>query len=135
MVAGEVACLGTSLLALRPARLSRRLPPCHPAAGYAQGGAPRPSLPVLATSSQLPFHLPCLLLNHPQAMLKTAQDESTHLMHEIGNVADSARRTAVKLRGRETGAWAGACWGRLEAQGLACLPRCMGCACQVLRKR
>ncbi|PRW58962.1 Pyruvate phosphate dikinase,PEP pyruvate-binding [Chlorella sorokiniana] len=37
-----------------------------------------------------------------QAMLKQAQDESSHLLHEIGNVADSARRTAVKLRGRET---------------------------------
>lgn len=44
-------------------------------------------------------------------MLKSAQDESSHLMHEIGNVADSARRTAVKLRGRETGAEAWARWG------------------------
>ena len=38
-------------------------------------------------------------------MLKSAMDESNHLLHEIGNAADAARRTAVKLRGRETGAW------------------------------
>ena len=38
-----------------------------------------------------------------QALYKSATDESAHLMHELTIAAESARRTAVKLRGRETG--------------------------------
>lgn len=45
----------------------------------------------------------------PQAMLKSAVDESNHLLHEIGNTAEKARRTAVRLRGRETGALPAQC--------------------------
>lgn len=65
-------------------------------------------------------------------MLKAAQDESSHLMQEIGNVADSTRRTAVKLRGRETGAWlaagcaklrsASVCWQWTAESSLCVLP-------------
>ena len=40
-----------------------------------------------------------------QALYKSATDESAHLMHELTIAAESARRTAVKLRGRETGGW------------------------------
>ncbi|KAL4425473.1 hypothetical protein ABPG75_009489 [Micractinium tetrahymenae] len=37
-----------------------------------------------------------------QAMYKSAMDESAHLMNELTHAAEAARRTAVKLRGRET---------------------------------
>ncbi len=36
-------------------------------------------------------------------MYKSAMDESAHLMNELTHAAEAARRTAVKLRGRETG--------------------------------
>lgn len=37
-----------------------------------------------------------------QSMYKSAMDESAHLMNELTHAAEAARRTAVKLRGRET---------------------------------
>ncbi|PSC76234.1 Pyruvate phosphate dikinase,PEP pyruvate-binding [Micractinium conductrix] len=37
-----------------------------------------------------------------QALYKSAKDESVHLMQELTHAADAARRTAVKLRGRDT---------------------------------
>ncbi|KAI3438818.1 hypothetical protein D9Q98_001235 [Chlorella vulgaris] len=37
-----------------------------------------------------------------QAIYRSASDESGHLMHELTSAAEAARRTAVKLRGRET---------------------------------
>lgn len=40
-----------------------------------------------------------------QAIYKSASDESSHLMLELTSAAEAARRTAVKLRGRETGGW------------------------------
>lgn len=58
-----------------------------------------------------------------QALLKGATDERDHLLTELTNAANAARRTAVQLRGRETGAP-----GRQQLLP-ACLPclRAVGC--------
>jgi hypothetical protein len=40
-----------------------------------------------------------------QAIFRSASDESAHLMTELTAAAEAARRTAVRLRGRETGGW------------------------------
>ncbi len=49
-------------------------------------------------------------------MYKSAMDESAHLMNELTHAAEAARRTAVKLRGRETGEPVGAARSLGEGQ-------------------
>ena len=45
-----------------------------------------------------------------QSMFKGASDEAAHLGAELAMVADAARRTAVQLRGRDTGGWRVCYW-------------------------